>query len=169
MNRASVKGALSGTMDSKAQIGSLKGVLRPTSTTPTAVLKERVNKLKQISEPFRPPTPAEVREKMAEAAMLAQTAGIDVARTFFEALAEERNMKGIRCQAIYWLTWIRLEIDANKEDKVNDLFKKATKMMSTPASAKAIRVALEQYENTGTIGNGIAAVAPVCSISDSKR
>jgi hypothetical protein len=119
--------------------------------TPLGELKERMRVARLVSGPRRAPTTAEIKDKMEEAALIANTSGVAVARVFLEALPEDRSMVGLRSHAVYWLTWIRLELAAGEQGKAAELFDQALKSTSTAAGSHAIRVAREQFLITGNI------------------
>lgn len=88
----------------------------------------------------------ELRFKLEEAIMLFKVTGdITIAREFLEALPQERGMKQIIEQSIYWLTWIQLEKDANQLDMVSKLFHSAMESVVGVAAGRALSAAYEQF------------------------
>jgi len=54
-------------------------------------------------------------------------------------------MSSLREHATYWLTWIRLEKEAQQFDKVRTLFDQATSAIVGSASQKAIATAYKLF------------------------
>ena len=109
------------------------------SSTTAAVTSKVVGKR-------RNPTAAEIKAKMDEYVMLAQTAGIEVGRSFMEAVPIETNMKGIETHAIYWLTWTRVEAEAKEWSQLEALFVRARVSVTSASVLQALNTAEKQFQ-----------------------
>ena len=94
----------------------------------------------------RNPTAAEIKAKMDEYVMLAQTAGIEVGRSFMEAIPTEANMRGIETHAIYWLTWTRVEAEAKEWSQLEALFVRARVSVTSASGLQALITAEKQFQ-----------------------
>ena len=94
---------------------------------------------------MRPPSPAELMIKLDEYIMLAENAGIKIARSFISAVPSESNMKDVESQVIYWLTWIRYEGKAEEWAFTNSLFTRAKSAVNSLSGLQAITTAEQQY------------------------
>ena len=105
-----------------------------------ALPKERV-----VIAKTRIPTPSEFRGKLDEYTMLAQTAGIEIARSFIETVPSESNMKDVQSQVLYWLTWIRQESEAAEWEYVTTLFSRSKDFVKSLSGIQAIKTAEEKF------------------------
>ena len=94
---------------------------------------------------MRPPSPAELKIKLDEYIMLAENAGIKIARSFISAVPSESNMKNVESQVMYWLTWIRLEGKAEEWEFTNSLFTRAKHSVISLSGLQAIATAEQQF------------------------
>ena len=91
------------------------------------------------------PTASEFKIKLEEYVMLAENAGIVVARSFISTVPSEINMKDVEMQALYWLTWIRHEREAEQLEFVLTLFLRAKNTVKSLSGVQAILTAEQDF------------------------
>lgn len=140
----------------------IKQATHSSSTQPAAkvtskVIKEDFNVCNKIDAPpvdrrekvskgrTRVPTSSEFKGKLDEYIMLAQNAGNEVARSFIAAVPSEINMKDVESLVLYWLTWIRLEGEAEEWDYITLLFSKAKTAVKSLSGLQAISTAEQKH------------------------
>lgn len=111
------------------------------SVIPPTVVRQKTSRGTRI----RPPTSAELKDKLDEYHSLAENAGNDVARSFIAAVPSEVDMKDVQIHALYWLTWIRVEGKSNETEFVAELFSKAKSAVKSLSGVQAILTAEQKY------------------------
>ena len=132
------------TATSKVMAPAAAAAKSTTSTSATATSAAVTSKV--VGGKRRNPTAAEIKAKMDEYVMLAQTAGIEVGRSFMEAVPTEENMKGIETHAIYWLTWTRVEAEAKEWTSLEALFVRARVSVTSASGLQALNTAEKQFQ-----------------------
>lgn len=123
-----------------------KNLARKESTVSKKSTAQRTDQKQRMSTLVtRPPSPAELKIKLDEYIMLAENAGIKIARSFISAVPSETNMKDVESQVMYWLTWIRYEGKAEEWDFTNSLFARAKNAVASLSGLQAITTAELQY------------------------
>ena len=119
------------------------------STTPTAAAVPMKATVTRVGK-RRNPTSAEIKAKMDEYVMLAHTTGIEVGRSFMEAIPTEPNMKDIETHAIYWLTWTRVEAEAIEWSQLEALFVRARVSVTSASGLQALKAGEQQLYHLHT-------------------
>jgi hypothetical protein len=157
----------------KAPRHSLLSTLTKSSAASKPAADESIIKAKLISQKgshrdassrirSRPPTSAELKDKLDEYISLAENAGNDVARSFIAAVPSEVNMRDVQIHALYWLTWIRIEGKSNESAFVSKLFSKAKSAVKSLSGVQAILTAEQKHllnkEMTKSLQSGCVSV-----------
>ena len=127
-------------------LGPCTGVFQNVSVASTtqAFSSARKHAAAAAAVPRRAPTAAEIKQMLDEYQMLAQSAGVSVARSFIEAVPSEPHMKGVEGHAVYWLTWSRTEADAQEWDVLEGLLVRAKNAVASASGLQALATAETQ-------------------------
>lgn len=130
-----------------APVFSLKPKKEITVFCTKAVALQAEPKGRVLRAKTRCPTSSEFKSKLDEYVMLAENAGIEVGRSFISTVPSEMNMKDVETQALYWLTWIRHEGDAEQWEFVISLFVRAKNSVKSLSGVQAILTAEQKLSH----------------------
>ena len=126
-------------------VSTLRPQKEPIASTSKLVEMQVESRGRVLRTKSRIPTASEFKIKLEEYVMLAENAGIVVARSFISTVPSEVNMKDVEMQALYWLTWIRHEREAEQWEFVSSLFLRAKNTVKSLSGVQAILTAEQNF------------------------